>query len=82
MKNLRDSHVVSVQFLTFSTSIVRPSAATRMDGILIFEGKVVYLWAELTQGLRFLCIKIGYNEPKGAESREETSTLAESSRVT
>ena len=28
------------------------------------------------------CIKIGYSEPRGAESREGSSTLAESSRVT
>ena len=28
-----------------------------------------------------LCIKIGYNEPRGAESREGSSTLAKSSRV-
>ena len=32
-------------------------------------------------GWRSLCIKIGYSEPTRAESREGTSTLAESSRV-
>ena len=32
--------------------------------------------------LRSLCIKIGYSEPTRAESREGTSILAESSRVT
>ena len=45
---------------------------------------VVEEWAELTGGggLRSLCIKIGYSELTRAESRERTSTLAESSRVT
>ena len=33
-------------------------------------------------GWRSLCIKIGYSEPTRAESREGTSTRAESSRVT
>ena len=33
-------------------------------------------------GWRSLCIKISYSEPTRAESREGTSTLAESSRVT
>ena len=33
-------------------------------------------------GLRSLCIKINYSEPTRAESREGTSTLAESSGVT
>ena len=33
-------------------------------------------------GGRSLCIKIGYSEPTRAESREGTSTRAESSRVT
>ena len=33
-------------------------------------------------GWRSLCIKIGYSEPSGAESRDGTSTRAESSRVT
>ena len=28
------------------------------------------------------CIKIGYSEPRGAESREGSLTLAESSRLT
>ena len=31
--------------------------------------------------LKSSCIKIGYSEPTRAESREGTSTLAESSRV-
>ena len=33
-------------------------------------------------GWKTLCIKIGYSEPTRAESREGSSTLAESSRVT
>ena len=33
-------------------------------------------------GLRSLCIKIGYSEPTRSESREGTSTIRESSRVT
>ena len=33
-------------------------------------------------GWRSVCIKIGYSEPSRAESREGTSTRAESSRVT
>ena len=33
-------------------------------------------------GLKTLCIKIGYSEPSPAESREGSSTVAESSRVT
>ena len=32
-------------------------------------------------GWKTLCIEIGYSEPRGAESREGSSTLAESSRV-
>ena len=33
-------------------------------------------------GRKTLCIKIGYKEPRGAESREGSSTPAESFRVT
>ena len=33
-------------------------------------------------GLKTLCIKIGYSEPSQAESREGSSTVTESSRVT
>ena len=44
-------------------------------------------WADQTGGgggggLRSVCIKISYSEPTRAESREGTSTLAESFRVT
>ena len=42
---------------------------------------VVYVWADLTGGLKTLCIKIGYSEPSRAESREGSSTVAERSRV-
>ena len=38
--------------------------------------------AEQTEGLKTLCIKIGYSEQTRAESREESSTQTESSRVT
>ena len=45
------------------------------------DESVVYVWADQTGGWRSLCIKIGYSEPTRAESRERTSTQAESSRV-
>ena len=43
---------------------------------------VVKVWADQVGGWKTLCIKIGYSEPRGAESREWSSTLAESSQVT
>ena len=43
---------------------------------------VVYMWADQAGGWRSLCFKIGYSEPTRAESREGTSTVADSSRVT
>ena len=46
--------------------------------------RVVEEWADQTGGggWKTLCIRRGYSEPRGAESREGSSTLAESSRVT
>ena len=45
-----------------------------------FENQVVYEWADKV-GWRSLSIKISYSEPTWAQSREETSIIAESSRV-
>ena len=39
------------------------------------------MWAEYLGGGRPSYNKIGYSEPTGAQSREGSSTLAESSRV-
>ena len=48
----------------------------------IDDQKVVEEWADQTGGLKTLCIQIGYGEPTRVESREGSSGLAESSRVT
>ena len=62
--------------LNFDSLDWRQNSGTRVSVSPVEE------WAELTGALRSLCIKIGYSEPTRAESREGTSTLAESSRVT
>ena len=46
--------------------------------------RLVRVWAEVSRGggVMTLCIKIGYSKPTWSESREGSSGLAESSRVT
>ena len=39
------------------------------------------MYEQIRRGWKNLCFKIGYSEPRAAESREGSSTLAESSRV-
>ena len=41
---------------------------------------VVKVWTDVVGGLKTLCIKISYSESTRAQSREGSSTLAESSR--
>ena len=43
---------------------------------------VVFVWAEVKEGWKTLCIEINYSERIGVECREASSTLAESFRVT
>ena len=50
---------------------------------VVVATRVVGVWPMVVEGgWKTLCIKIGYSKPTRAESREGSSTLAKSSRVT
>ena len=62
-------------FMTTMQGLYHVSLVTLKD--MSLNTLVVYVWADqVGGGLKILCIKIGYNEPTGAESRERSSTLA------
>ena len=80
MKELRDAHTHIGHEETASPKATSSSTGgTNWSDNNYYSSRVV---SRADGGWRSLCIKKGYSEPTRAESREGTSTRAESSRVT